>query len=74
MIDCNLYSTYKYYYPLYPKLKTLNFGKTKDNKVRDSSTIQMNINQSYVLDESSPARKRRTAKREINQKLSGVQQ
>ncbi|MEZ7863037.1 MAG: retron St85 family effector protein [Aeromonadaceae bacterium] len=75
MIDCNLYSTYKYYYPLYPSLKTINFGKTKDNKVKDSASIQMNINQSYILDDSdSAARKRRTAKKEINKKLSGEQQ
>lgn len=71
MISHNNYSSYKYYYPLFKDLKTVKFGRTKDNKVSDSASIQMSINQSYITENSIQARKRRAAKQQINCKLQG---
>lgn len=70
MIGVNFYSSYKYLYPLLKDLKTINFGKDKNNKVCDTQSIQMSINQSYIMmEDNANARKRRTAKRQINEKL-----
>ena len=71
MVSHNFYSSYTYYYPLFKDLKTVNFGRDKNNKVSDSGSIQMSINQSYIMEESIQARKRRTAKKQINIKLQG---
>ena len=69
MIGHNFYSSYTYYYPLLKELKTINFGRDKDNKVCDSQSIQMSINQSYIMAETLQARKRKTAKTQINKKI-----
>lgn len=69
MVSTNFYSSYKYFYPLLSDLKTINFGKDKQNKVCDAQSIQMSINQSYIMEDNANARKRRTAKRQINEKL-----
>lgn len=74
LISHNLYSSYRYYYPLHKNLKTINFGRTKNDKVVESQIIQMSINQSYITQNDSQARKRRSAKRQINEKFEGESQ
>lgn len=63
LISHNLYSSYRYYYPLELNLKTVRFGKSRNDKVVDSQKIQMSINKSYILSEDQQSRKRRTAKK-----------
>lgn len=72
MVSHNFYSNYTYYYPLLKDLKTINFGKDKENKICDTQSIQMSINQSYILKETAQARKRRAAKTQINDRLKEV--
>ncbi|WP_100657046.1 retron St85 family effector protein [Alteromonas flava] len=64
-----IYGTYTFYYPLLDARKAIQFGKDKNDRILDSLTIQMSINQSYVLNETDQARKRRTAKKEIRKLL-----
>ena len=71
LISHNLYSSYRYYYPLLSELKTINFGKSKDGKIVESQKIQMSINMSYVSSKDQQSRKRQTAKKQINAKLEG---
>ncbi len=71
MISHNFYSNYTYYYPMLRELKTINFGRDKEDKILDALSIQMSINQSYIMEETGSARKRRAAKTQINEKLKG---
>lgn len=69
MINHNFYSSYRYYYPLFKDLKTVSFGKSKNNQVSDAMSIQMSINQSYIMEEGIQERKRRAARKQIIEKL-----
>lgn len=69
MISMHQYSSYKYYYPLLPDVKTINFGKSKEDKVSDANKIKMSINNSYIMNKDESSRKRRTAKQQIIEKL-----
>lgn len=69
LVRCIKYSNYKYYYPNYRYLKTVNFGKNKLNKISDSLSINMAINRSYVLLEDAASKKRQSAKKLINQEF-----
>ena len=66
------YSSYTYYYPLIKDLKYVSFGKDRNNKISDSQSMQMSINQSYIMENSEQARKRKAAKKQINLKLKGT--
>ncbi len=66
------YSSYRYYYPLIKDLKYVSFGKDRNNKISDSQSMQMSINQSYIMENSEQARKRKAAKKQINSKLKGT--
>lgn len=74
LIAINQYSGYHYYYPLISDLKSINFGRSSDDKVIDYQKIQMSINKSYILSDDQQSRKRRAAKKQINEKLEGESQ
>jgi hypothetical protein len=63
------YSSYKYYYPVIPNYKSINYGKDKSERVVESNLIELRVNQSYSSAKDDSSRKRITAKKLIIQKL-----
>ncbi len=74
LISLHLYSSYRYYYPLEKDLKTVRFGKSKDDKIVDSHSIIISVKKSFVMAKDPISRKRQAALKQINQKLEGESQ
>jgi len=64
------YSSYKYYYSSMPEYKSINYGKDRNGRVVESTSIELRISQSYAKDKDDSSRKRITAKKLIIEKLN----
>lgn len=70
IIESHSYSSNKYYYPMIEDKKWVKFGKTKNNHPMDTQKLYINIRQSFVLQEDLLSKRRVTALRQIQSKLS----
>lgn len=70
IVDLLTYSSNKYFYPLLKNKKWVKFGKTKENNPMDNQKFLMNIRQSFVTLSDALSKRRYTALKQINLKIS----
>lgn len=68
LIELLDYSNHNYYLPTNKNQRTVHYGKSKTNKIIDTSKVRMNIMQSYVVSEDIQSRKRQYALNQIRKK------
>jgi hypothetical protein len=71
LINKHRYSSHKYYFPVNLSDQTIKFSNITEGQFVDSGKITMRITQSFILSKDDLSVKRKTARKQILEKLKG---